>query len=292
MRRYRKKKKGYTKEQDIFFGSILAIMILMAIMSLIIKYKTTIINILIILVTLTILGVIIYLVKNKNKKINIKNNEVNKQKTTQEIQEEIYQKQKNKLREEEEKEKYENVTFKKVNDEKIETEIEKNKGKEHLKIIEEIEKRFKKEEEKKKAEKETNAYKSSYKKSKNESNWTKGRNYEKQIGQLYEKKNYKVIYNGILKGKRDGGIDLIAENENEIILIQCKNWINTMVKQKDLKEFLGNCSLIIDKYKNKDKEVRYTYITSSKKIHKSVDMFLKTNPNIMEFIQIEYERAV
>jgi hypothetical protein len=51
-----------------------------------------------------------------------------------------------------------------------------------------------------------------------------GRDYERYIGYLFEKENYEVYYQGIKKGRRDEGIDLICEKNNEILLIQCKRW--------------------------------------------------------------------
>ena len=51
-----------------------------------------------------------------------------------------------------------------------------------------------------------------------------GKMYERYIGYLYEKKGYKVEYRGIELGLKDGGIDLICRKNNEILLVQCKNW--------------------------------------------------------------------
>lgn len=51
-----------------------------------------------------------------------------------------------------------------------------------------------------------------------------GEIYEKYIGQLLENRGYSVEYNGINKGKEDGGVDLIARKGRIIALVQCKNW--------------------------------------------------------------------
>ena len=56
---------------------------------------------------------------------------------------------------------------------------------------------------------------------KNEEN---GKKFEKLTGKRFEELGYKVIYNGLEKGKLDQGIDLICYKENEILLIQCKNF--------------------------------------------------------------------
>lgn len=56
------------------------------------------------------------------------------------------------------------------------------------------------------------------------SKWGIGRDYERYIGWLYEKEGFNVKYQGINEGKEDRGIDLICENKNQIIIVQCKYW--------------------------------------------------------------------
>ena len=53
-----------------------------------------------------------------------------------------------------------------------------------------------------------------------------GEEYELFVGAYCEKvlKCYKVLYNGIFLGKKDGGIDLVAFSKDDIFLIQCKNY--------------------------------------------------------------------
>lgn len=59
---------------------------------------------------------------------------------------------------------------------------------------------------------------------KKKSLWEVGISYERYIGYVYENKHYKVIYNGAIEGFNDLGRDIIAENDNEILIIQCKYW--------------------------------------------------------------------
>lgn len=49
-----------------------------------------------------------------------------------------------------------------------------------------------------------------------------GKRYERYIGYIYEADGYDVDYNGIKKGKKDDGVDIIAKKNREIIIIQCK----------------------------------------------------------------------
>ncbi len=62
-----------------------------------------------------------------------------------------------------------------------------------------------------------------YKKRK-KSNWEIGISFERYVGYLYESKNYKVTFFGATKGLDDLGRDIIAKNETETLIIQCKYW--------------------------------------------------------------------
>jgi len=50
--------------------------------------------------------------------------------------------------------------------------------------------------------------------------------YEKEIGREFESKGDFVIYNGLIRGVADGGVDLIviSPNSQSINFVQCKNW--------------------------------------------------------------------
>ena len=70
-----------------------------------------------------------------------------------------------------------------------------------------------------------------------------GSEYEKFIGNKYEKLGYKVIYNGINKGIHDSGIDLIVIKNNIHTLVQCKSWKDNKyhkINQKDIRAFIGD----------------------------------------------------
>lgn len=56
------------------------------------------------------------------------------------------------------------------------------------------------------------------------SNWQLGIEYERYIGYLLEQKGYKVRYFGATEGRADMGRDLIAENKEQILIVQCKRW--------------------------------------------------------------------
>ena len=63
-----------------------------------------------------------------------------------------------------------------------------------------------------------------YIKSNSKSSWQVGRDYELFVGQKYLEKGYTVDFYGIRKGFEDKGIDIIAKNDRQTLLIQCKYW--------------------------------------------------------------------
>jgi len=65
--------------------------------------------------------------------------------------------------------------------------------------------------------------------------------FEAKIGSKYEKNGFLVIYNGLMRGYHDRGVDLIAidllsNRTKEIHLIQCKNWSAKFMGNHEIKE--------------------------------------------------------
>ncbi|MCI7411309.1 restriction endonuclease [Helicobacter bilis] len=122
-------------------------------------------------------------------------------------------------------------------------------------------------------------------------NKQKGDDYERQIGRFYQQQGYKVYFKGIKEGRRDQGIDLIAYKGREAILIQCKNWENTQVKQEHLRIFLGDCTAYLEQNQKifAKKNVSRVFVTSCENLDYGVKKFLEENS--MEYRIIPYERV-
>lgn len=110
-------------------------------------------------------------------------------------------------------------------------------------------------------------------------NKQKGDKYELQIGKYYQSQGYKVYFKGINEGRKDEGIDLIAYKDKEAILIQCKNWENSQIKQEHLRIFLGDCAAYIEQNPKifTRKNVRRTFVTSCKNMDYGVKKFIESN---------------
>lgn len=117
----------------------------------------------------------------------------------------------------------------------------------------------------------------------------KGRLYELRVGEHFENEGYEVEYRGISLGKKDGGIDLIARKEAEVILIQCKNWKgNIKIKQADIRKFYGDCSKYIEDNLLSRDEVQYRYIIPSRALlDYQAERFFIENHTRIRYVLIE-----
>ncbi|EDM24397.1 restriction endonuclease [Caminibacter mediatlanticus] len=117
-------------------------------------------------------------------------------------------------------------------------------------------------------------------------NEEKGRNFEIFVGKYFENLGYKIYYNGIINGRRDEGIDLIAYNKDMVLLIQCKNWKENSkykITDKNLKEFIGNCyTFIKNNPKIMNKKIKRLYITSCDVFSDSANYFIEKNKELIE----------
>lgn len=64
----------------------------------------------------------------------------------------------------------------------------------------------------------------------------RGEKYEKFIGKEYESRDDLVIYNGLIKGNQDRGVDIISISipTQNIKIIQCKNWTKRLLQLEDI----------------------------------------------------------
>ncbi len=110
-------------------------------------------------------------------------------------------------------------------------------------------------------------------------NKQKGDNYEFQISKYYKNKGYKIYPNGINNGVADGGIDIVAHKGSETILIQCKNWEYSQIKQKHLRIFLGDCTAYIERNQNylAKRKICRVFVTSCQNIDYGVKRFVAEN---------------
>ena len=95
------------------------------------------------------------------------------------------------------------------------------------------------------------------------SKWHIGKMYERYIGHLYEMEGYEVEYSGIKKRLEDLGRDLIAKKDDEIVVIQCKNWSQfRKIHENSVFQFFG--TVFQFREENPDKKVKAVFYCTNK----------------------------
>lgn len=132
-----------------------------------------------------------------------------------------------------------------------------------------------------------------YIESRKKSKWQIGRDYELCIGYGYSEKGYDVKYFGIEKKLEDLGRDIIAENDKEILIIQCKYWSKEKtIHEKHICQLYGTATQYkkIQKTKKKIIPVLITNIKLSemaKEFAKDLKVKLIENYETSEFPRIK-----
>lgn len=127
----------------------------------------------------------------------------------------------------------------------------------------------------------------------NKTKWQIGRDYELYIGFLYASKGYNVEYFGIEKQLEDLGRDLIATNDNEILVIQCKNWSKEkIIYEKHICQLYGTY-IHFKKNTKTAKKIKPVFITSTqlsdmaKEFAKYLKVKVVENLDLQEFPRIK-----
>lgn len=118
----------------------------------------------------------------------------------------------------------------------------------------------------------------------------RGKEFEEFVAGHFKIDGYKILLNGVKNGKKDKGIDIVCTKDEELILIQCKNWKKDgtyKIKHKHLKEFIGNCTVYVNEHNLLDKKVKLKFITSNYVLDTCAEMYLKEN-KMLQYDVYEY----
>lgn len=111
----------------------------------------------------------------------------------------------------------------------------------------------------------------------------KGKEYEEFVAGYYKLDGYSIYLHGIKKGLKDKGIDIICTKDEELILIQCKNWKKDSkykINHEKLKAFVGSCTEYINENKLFDKKIKLKFITSNYILDNSGKKFLEESKTL------------
>lgn len=111
----------------------------------------------------------------------------------------------------------------------------------------------------------------------------KGKEFEEFVAGHYKLDGYNINLNGIKKGRKDKGIDVICTKDEEIILIQCKNWKEDSkfkINHEKLKAFVGSCTEYVNENKLFDKNIKLKFISSNYILDESGKKFLEESKTL------------
>lgn len=112
----------------------------------------------------------------------------------------------------------------------------------------------------------------------------KGIEYEKYVADIYRKRGYDIWARGVELGRKDGGIDIVAYNDYETILIQCKHWSikgKRRVRQKDIKAFKTDIREFLSKYNMfMNDKIIGRYVISDRILDKGAYRYIKESKNL------------
>ncbi|SET17683.1 hypothetical protein [Thorsellia anophelis] len=123
-----------------------------------------------------------------------------------------------------------------------------------------------------------------------------GVEYEKKVGKKFEELGYYVVYNGLIKGLLDEGVDLIAIDfkRQDIHLIQCKNWKKMVMTHELLEKVYRKLSCFNFHPANYAADNLASYQQINNPYHSQVDI-TQIEPakyTIRKSLYISYDRSV
>lgn len=113
--------------------------------------------------------------------------------------------------------------------------------------------------------------------------------YEKEIGKAFECKGDFVIYNGLIRGFSDGGVDLIviSPNSESINFVQCKNWQNKNMEYQHICDVYDKLTNYVSNI-NISGVLSFYYLKHSKDIQKNLS-YKKEHGEIASIFKSAYK---
>lgn len=122
-----------------------------------------------------------------------------------------------------------------------------------------------------------------YVQSHSKSKWQIGRDYELSVAYEYRKKGYVVDTTGSYLQLEDMGRDVIAKNEENILIIQCKYWSSTKtIHEKHIMQLYGTCVLYQIENLTMPGVVKGLFITNTKLSDKAKSIAAALNITVVE----------
>lgn len=122
----------------------------------------------------------------------------------------------------------------------------------------------------------------------NEEYEKKGQSLEFRTIEKYEKLAYKVIYDETKDDKKEQGIDIVCNNNNQTFLIKCNNNSKSKsITSEDIKTFHKNAIEYVKTNKLEEKNVKFRYVIHYEDaLDKSVRNILKDDSYNCKYVII------
>jgi len=118
----------------------------------------------------------------------------------------------------------------------------------------------------------------------------KGANYEAYVAEYYRSLGYEVIEHGKIMERKDAGIDLIAKNHKEAIMIQCKNWkagSKYTINHEAISAFVGKVEMFLAKnIEYQQYEIKRIFTVSEPILDKSALAIINENREMVRYEHI------
>jgi hypothetical protein len=121
-----------------------------------------------------------------------------------------------------------------------------------------------------------------------------GRDYELYVGYSLEQLGYTVEYFGIEKKFNDLGRDLIAQNKDFVLVVQCKNWAkHKVIHEKHIAQLYGTLAVYYLEHPEEKRKIMGYFVTSTvlsdeaKRFAKELNIAILENQKLGDYPMIK-----
>ena len=124
----------------------------------------------------------------------------------------------------------------------------------------------------------------------------KGDAYEQYVAKHFRDQGYTVAEHGKINGVKDQSIDLILKRDNEVILVQCKNYkadTTYKINHEKIKAFVGETAFYLqDNPIYEGYELKRLYVVSNPVLDKSAINFINNHTDKINYLHLVFHKPI
>lgn len=124
----------------------------------------------------------------------------------------------------------------------------------------------------------------------------KGDDYEAYVAEYFRNRGYSVAEHGKINGVNDQSIDLILKKENQITLVQCKNYraeTKYKIDHEKIKAFVGETAFYLqDNPMYEGYELKRLYVVSNPVLDKSAIHFINNHKEKIDYLHLPFRKPL